>query len=343
MAKAKATTRSGMNPTVVFRAPKEAVVVYRPMPVPGAGELLIKTRRSMISTGTELTIYSGDFPKQSAWSAYGRYPFPAGYSNVGSVVEVGAGVDKSWIGRRVANFGPHAAFVTIPTKDAFPVPDAVSDDEASIFTIGIIVMNGVRRSRIEWGESVAIFGMGLLGQLTARFAAICGARPVICIDPAQARLDMLPKRATIVPVNPTGIDLVARVKELTHGRLADLLFEVTGAPQVIDGEFDVLRKMGRAVMLSSPRGPTQFDFHDRCNSPSITIIGTHVSSHPPEESFDNIWTRARNTELFFDHIARKELDIGAMISHRAHYKDASKFYQMLLTDRSKAMGVVFEW
>lgn len=130
---------------------------------------------------------------------------------------------------------------------------------------------------------------------------------------------------------------------MTHGRLVDLLFEVTGAPAVIPGEFGILRKMGRAVMLSSPRGPSQFDFHDLCNAPSITIIGTHVSSHAPVESFDNIWTRARNTELFFDHIARQELDIRPMITHRSGYQDATKFYQMLWTDRSKAMGVVFEW
>lgn len=82
-----------------------------------------------------------------------------------------------------------------PLQDTFPIPAAVSDDEASIFTIGIIVMNGVRRSRIEWGESVAVFGLGLLGQLTARFAAICGARPVICIDTADPRLKLLPKSA----------------------------------------------------------------------------------------------------------------------------------------------------
>ncbi|HTL52281.1 MAG TPA: zinc-binding dehydrogenase [Planctomycetota bacterium] len=339
----KAASSTGSNPTVVFRGAKDAVIEDKPMPKAGPGEILIQTTRSMISTGTELTIYSGEFPKQSAWSSYGKYPFDAGYSNVGKVVEVGEGVDKSWLGKRAANFGPHAAFVKTDVKSAFPIPDAVTDDQASIFTIGIIVMNGVRRSRVEWGESVAIFGMGLLGQLTARFCAICGARPVICIDPAEPRLKMLPKLSTIVPVNPTSVKLLDRVKELTHGRLADLLFEVTGAPQVIAGEFEVLRKMGRAVMLSSPRGPSQFDFHDLCNAPSYTIIGTHVSSTPTEESFDNIWTRARNTELFFDHIARKELDIDGMITHRANYKDATKFYQMLLTDRSKAMGVVFEW
>lgn len=337
----KATAAS--NPTVVFRGAKDAIVEDHPMPHAGPGEVIVKTTRSMISTGTELTIYSGEFPQQSAWASYGKYPFDAGYSNVGKIVELGKGVDKAWLGRRVANFGPHGAFVKTPLRDAFPIPDAVTDDQASIFTIGIIVMNGVRRSRVEWGESVALFGMGLLGQLAARFCAICGARPVICIDPAEPRLKLLPKLPTIVPLNPTGINLVDRVKELTHGRKVDLLFEVTGAPQVIASEFAVLRPMGRAVMLSSPRGPSQFDFHDLCNAPSYTIIGTHVSSHPPEESFDNIWTRARNTELFFDHIARKELDIDGMITHRASYKDATKFYQMLLTDRSKAMGVVFEW
>src|SRR5207302_5766520 len=89
------------NPTVVFTEPGKVVIEDRPKPPPNRGQLLIRTRRSLISTGTELTILSGDYPPDSHWSRYGKLPFVAGYSNVGEVIDVGAEVDAAWIGKRV--------------------------------------------------------------------------------------------------------------------------------------------------------------------------------------------------------------------------------------------------
>lgn len=97
-------------------------------PSPGEGQLLVRTTRSLISTGTELTIFSGDFLDDSAWSAYGSYPFHAGYSNVGRVEAVVPGVRRGWAGKRVATNTFHAM---------------------------CIVMNGVCRSGVEWGDSAA--------------------------------------------------------------------------------------------------------------------------------------------------------------------------------------------
>ena len=99
------------NRAVVFTQPKTAVIEEREIPSPGPGRLLIRTHRTLISTGTELTIFAGEFAEGSAWADWATFPFVPGYSNVGEVVEVGPDVDRNWIGRRVANTGPHARFV----------------------------------------------------------------------------------------------------------------------------------------------------------------------------------------------------------------------------------------
>ena len=67
------------NPTVVFPEPRMVVVEDRPVPKPGKGEMLVKTSRTLVSTGTELTILSGEFPPKSRWAQYGRFPFTPGY------------------------------------------------------------------------------------------------------------------------------------------------------------------------------------------------------------------------------------------------------------------------
>ena len=84
-------------------------VVDVPVPSRLVDSVLVRNACSLISTGTELTILSGEYPPDSHWSRYGKLPFVAGYSNVGEVIEVGAGVDPGWISRRAATHGPHGS------------------------------------------------------------------------------------------------------------------------------------------------------------------------------------------------------------------------------------------
>ncbi|MCC7264665.1 MAG: zinc-binding dehydrogenase [Candidatus Latescibacteria bacterium] len=332
------------NPTVVFTAPGQVAVEDRPLPVPTAGQLLIQTRRTLISTGTELTILNGQFPPQSRWADYGRFPFVPGYDHIGEVVEVGPEVDRAWLGRRVASYAAHAAYVLGRPTSLRPVHREIPDEEAAFFTLAEIAMNGVRRGQVTWGEVTAVYGLGLLGQLVVRLCRLAGAALVIGVDVAASRLALLPRLPRVAGLDPATGDLASRVEGLNHGRLADVVFELTGNPEAIPGEFALLRRQGRMVLLSSPRGPTPlFDFHDLCNSPSYTIIGAHNSSHPGQATADQPWTQPRHAELFFDLVADGELEIAPLISHRLPYTGAPGIYAALRADRSRAMGVILEW
>jgi threonine dehydrogenase-like Zn-dependent dehydrogenase len=188
-----------------------------------------------------------------------------------------------------------------------------------------------------------VYGAGLVGQLTARFLRLSGARPVFVIDVANTRLQLLPDDPLIFKLNPNETDLVPAVERVTRGRMAGVVFEVTGNPDLIPSEFRILRRQGRFVVLSSPRGHTSFDFHDLCNSPSFTIIGAHNGSHPRYETPQNPWTVLRHFELYIDLLADRELDVAPLISHREPYSKAVELYQLLLRDRTQAMGVLLEW
>lgn len=329
------------NPTVVFPKPKTVIVEDKEIPRIKGDEVLIRTERSLVSIGTELTILSGEFPPQSYWANYGKYPFTPGYDNIGMVVDAGPDADRSLIGKTVASYLPHAMYVSASQKDIMLVPQGVSMDEASFFTIAEIVMNGVRRSQLSFGESVVIYGAGILGQLTARICKMAGAMPVIVVDVSDNRLEYLP--GNIVKINPLKQDVASEVERLTKGRMADIVFEVTGNQNLIVEEFKCLRRLGRFVVLSSPRGPTYIDLHDYCNAPSFTIIGAHNMSHPPVETLNNPWSRRRHVELFFDMLQNGELDVSKLITHKVPYKDAPEIYGQLLKDRTKALGVILVW
>jgi len=329
------------NPTVVFTGPKKVVLEDRPVPELAADGLMVETTRSLISTGTELTILSGEFPKKSAWADYAKYPFLAGYSNVGRVTKVGSQVDPKLVGKLAANTHPHARYVAGPASEFIEVPEGVDEELAAFFTLAQVAMNGIRRGRVTWGESVVIYGMGILGQLTSRFLRIAGAGRIFCVDVADSRLALAGEGA--ITINPSKQNVAEVVGEHTAGRMADVVFELTGKQDIIPSEFQALHKEGRMVMLSSPRGATQFDFHDLCNSPSFEIIGAHALSHPPVETWATPWTHRRHAELFFDFIATGRIDMAGLISHREPYTEAPKMYHMLLEDRSRAMGVILKW
>ena len=211
---------------------------------------------------------------------------------------------------------------------------------AAFSTLALVALNGVRRSRLIFGEAAAVYGLGLVGQLTARICRFAGAWPVIGIDLSAYRLGFLPEGAGIVRVRADG-DVRAEVAEATAGRMADVVFEVTGNPDVIPTEFAVLHPQGRCVILSSPLSATKsFDFHDLCNGPSFTIIGAHNVSHPEHATRDNPWTMRRDTELFFDLLAGGAMDVAGLITRREPVQRAPEAYADLVRDRGREMGVV---
>ncbi|MDD2709390.1 MAG: zinc-binding dehydrogenase [Verrucomicrobiae bacterium] len=332
------------TPLVVFPRKKAAEIQYHRLKKPGPGEVLVRNERSLISIGTEMTVFSGDYPKGSIWEKAFPYPFKTGYAAVGRIVEVGKKVNKAWIGKRVGNTGPHCRYATLPLADTREVHRIeVSDEEAVFYIIAQIVMRGIRMSRVGWGDAAVVFGLGLLGHFASCFCRLSGARPVFAVDVSNFRLGLLPEDKSLIKVNTARQDVIEQVKKHTRNRMADIVFEVTGNAGLIPGEFKALHNQGRFVVMSSPREKTAFDFHDLCNSPSHTIIGAHNFSHPPVATLENPWTAARHCELFFDLVAGGELNVKRMISHRIPWQEAPGIYSQLLKDRSQYMGIVINW
>jgi len=331
------------NYQVVFAGKKQVELREAKIPAPGPGQVLIKSVLTQVSTGTELTILIGEYPPGSVWANYGQYPFNAGYSNIGRVIDVGQGVNRSLIGRLVGSQTFHAHYVIGEHEALRFLPEGIKAEQAVFFTIAEIVMNGVRLAKIEPGEAVAVFGLGLLGQFTVQFCRFCGGWPVIAVDPAEFRRALARQSGANYDFDPLHTDLEAKIKDITKERMCDVAFEVTGIPSEIGRQLGLLRERGREIILSSPRGASTIDFHDLVNRPSRVIIGAHNWSHPKVETTYNQWTAARDAELFFSLLQAGIFTTAHLVSHRFKWDQAVKAYQMLMADRSKALGVLFDW
>jgi threonine dehydrogenase-like Zn-dependent dehydrogenase len=313
------------------------------IPSPGPGQALIRTRKTLISSGTEIALLHHPASAGSAWSDFARFPRPVGYSNVGDVVRVGAGVEPSLTGALVASRGSHAAWVVRDVTDLRLLPRGVSEEDATFTTLACVAMHGLRRIRLTWGESVAVFGLGLVGQLCVRLAAVAGASIVCGLEPSDVRLGRLPAQPPTVALTGGLEAALAAVREMTDGLGVDVVIEATGLANLIPSEIGFLRDQGRLLVLSSPRSATTFDFHDFCNRRSVTIVGAHGFSQSRTPAPDNPWTIQRHGDLFLALVASGRLSVGELVTHRFHYAGAHDAYALLSERPGDAMAVVLDW
>jgi 2-desacetyl-2-hydroxyethyl bacteriochlorophyllide A dehydrogenase len=329
--------------SLVFDQPLQAEWKEVEVPDPGPGQVLIRTRKTLISTGTELTAYTGDFPPDSAWSNYVQYPWrEPGYSNVGEVVATGPGVADYVPGQRVASWGHHATYNLEPLQHVQAIPEEVTDDQALFWNLGKTVMNGVRLAKISLGEAVVLVGVGIVGQLATQYVSLSGAWPLIAIDLSQRRLKMAEAHGATHGLAGRCEELVPKIGDLTRGRMADVAFEITGNQHVLPSVIRLVRRQGRVILLGSPRGKVELDFHDEVHTLGLQLIGAHVSTHPEVETPYNPWTPRRNGELFFDLVLAGKLRVEDLITHRFPWREAPAAYNLLVADRTQAMGVVLE-
>lgn len=332
---------------LVFSEPFRAEWTEVDVPGPGPGEILVRTRKTLISTGTELTAYTGDFPPDSIWATYIQYPFrDPGYSNVGEVVALGPDVIGYEIGQRVASWGRHAIYNIQHLSGRFAgvrvIPDDVTDDQAVFWNLGKTVLNGVRLAHIALGEAVVLVGVGILGQLATQYAHLSGAFPLIAVDLSERRLQMAQVHGATHTLIGGRDELLDEIREITRGRMADVAFEITGNQHVIPSILRMVRRLGRVILLGSPRGKVEVDFHNEVHTLGLQVIGAHVTTHPEVGTPFNPWTADRNGELFFDLVMAGRLQVDDMITHRYPWREAPAAYEMLAADRTQAMGVVLE-
>ena len=246
-----------------------------PVPQVGPGQVLIRSRRSLVSPGTERMLVAfgrGSWlskvqqqPErvrqvldkiktdglQPAIKAIRRrldQPVSMGYCNAGEVVAIGRDVTDLRIGQRVVSNGPHAEVVCVPRKLAAPIPDGVGDDEAAFCVAGAIALQSVRLINPTLGETVVVIGLGLIGLLTASLLEVNGCC-VIGIDPDETRCELARKRG-IPALNPTEIDVVRAVQERTGQAGADgvVVAASSSSDEIIAQAARLSRKLGRVVV-----------------------------------------------------------------------------------------------
>jgi predicted dehydrogenase/NADPH:quinone reductase-like Zn-dependent oxidoreductase len=344
-------------------------------PVPGPGQLLIRTMASVVSAGTERMLVEfagaglvgkarqqpervrevtqkvltdGLMTTVDAVRSRLNEPLALGYANAGVVVGLGAGVQGFRVGQLVASNGPHAELICIPTTLCAPVPDGVPAEHAAFATLGAIAMQGIRLAGPTIGERFVVTGLGLIGLLTVQILRANGCS-VLGIDPDPTRLDLAKSFGAEV-VSTAGEPVAAAERFSRDGVDGVIVTASTSSSEPVRQAATMCRKRGRIVLVGVTGLELQRrDFYDKELSFQVSCSygpGRYDSSYEDDAHDFPLgfvrWTAARNMAAVMELIQAGRLDISTLVSHRFALEQAEAAYTTLKEDRS-ALGIVLEY
>jgi len=324
-----------MGKRVVFAEKGLVKVEEFQLKEPEPGQALIKSTSTLISSGTEGAFLLA-MPNTTQ-----RYPQYPGYSNAGVVESIGSDVKGIRNGDRMVSWSNHASHVLEDVTRLCAIPDGLSFDEAAFFALASIALNGVRKARIELGDSVAILGQGLVGQLALQLSKLSGAVPLIAIDMLNSRLDASLKSGADLAINPDEEDLKGEVGKATEGNGVNVVIEATGNPDAIPLACKLANPYGRVILLGSTRGETKINFYSEVHRKAVTVLGAHASMRPTHESRHGNWTEKDDAKLVLKLMERGELKVKHLLTDKLPYYKAPEAYSRAI-DKS-ALGIILDW
>ncbi|NVB84272.1 MAG: Gfo/Idh/MocA family oxidoreductase [Kofleriaceae bacterium] len=279
---------------------------------------------------------------------------PLGYSAAGRVVAVGEDCEGFTVGDAVACGGAdhahHAELLWVPANLCARIPDGVAFEDAAFATIGAIALHGVRRAEVQFGETVAVIGLGLIGQLTAQLLRASGCR-VIGVDVDRWKVELARQHGVELALRRDD-DVIARTHRLCDG--ADAVIITAAArdndPVVLAGE--LARDRARvvivgAVPLEIPRSPyyeKELDVRlSRSYGPGRYDRGYEERGLDYPIGYVR-WTENRNMQAFLRALETKQVSLAKLVTHRVPLAEAERAYDLVAGATAEPfLGVVLQY
>lgn len=361
----------------------EMIVQELPMPQLSNGMVLVKNHYSLISAGTE-----GSTVKAARQSLIGKAKArpqqvrqvlqvlktqgivqtyravskkleaysPLGYSCAGEVIEVAGDVTEFKVGDLVACGGLtacHAEVVCVPVNLCVKLKNDSDLSLACYNTLGSIALQGVRQADMRLGETCAVIGLGLIGQIVCNLLKASGVRVVgIDVSPKPVALALQHCADLALERNAAGIE--DKIKDFTNGLGVDAVIIAAATPSLDPINFAgaICRKKGTVVVLGAV--PTGFDRDPYYYKKELQIRMS--CSYGPgrydlnyeEKGLDYPapyvrWTEKRNMEAFQELLVSKRMDLSYLTTHTFAFGDAPKAYDMVANKTEPYLGIVLKY
>ncbi len=312
------------------------------LPDPGPGQIVVRPHYSGVSIGTEFALIRNKL-------SWGPYPLCTGYMAVGTVEYAGKAVsdfkpgDKVYYrdnkdihladGQKVsAVTGTHCSLAVIDPNNTHGVahlPDGVNEAAASMYVMPAVGLNGVDMANPRMGETVVVFGAGLIG---LGVVAACSQRGciVIAIDLADQRLEVAKQLGADYVINSKTQNVQQALKQIAPAG-ADVVFEATGIPACIDTAIALCKTHGKFVYQGN-YGAAPISYH------FLPPHGKRLTAFYP---CDDGLAACRRAVI--KNMAMGTLPWEITITHQVPAVDAPALFTAINGGQDDILGAVIDW
>ncbi len=295
------------------------------------GSTIIKTLFSIISSGTEMAILSGN----ESWAPL---PYIPGYGSVGRVIKDEEG--NFLPGDLVFTYGSHTEFSKTDTVTV-KLSENIKLEQAVFARMAAVSITSIRCSNIELGDKVVVIGAGIVGNFAAQLAKLSGANVTI-VDPNE-------KRRLIA--NECGIkSTYSNLDEIDDNIKFSTVIDATGVPSVILNAVNLVDDKGEFILLGSPRGEFKADVTPFLNKvhlcpTNMDLKGAHEWRYPVLKKDSSMQKHSieRNIEIILNLIESKQLQIEPMVTDIITPSQATTIYNKLREKDNTSLGIIINW
>lgn len=305
-------------------------------------QILFKTHYSLISPGTEGAGYTG-------LESGTRFPHGSGYTAIGEVIKVGDQVTKCIVGDFAFCYSSHASIVkTSSVMLAFKPPLEIDAKLIPFVRMGTVAMTSLRVSSAEFGDTVVIIGLGLVGNSASQIFKLAGMN-VISVELVPQRLEIARKCGIENLINPNEEDVHDRVKSITNGRKAEVTVEAIGNPRLVELAYQLTGTKGEVILLGSPRGEYIKNVTEVLNYThliglgAITLKSAHEWIYPTMHSGESKHSLERNSQIVYSLIKDGKFKVEELLTHVINPQDAQSAYDGLTDKKNDYLGVIMDW
>lgn len=282
---------------------------------------------------------------------------PLGYSSAGIVEDVADDVSEFKVGDRVAcagaGYANHAEVITVPQNLCVKLADDADLSLACYNTLGAIALQGVRQADMRLGETCAVIGLGLIGHLVCLLLKSSGVN-VVGIDVSQDAVDFAQKHCVDLGVARSAPGIESIISQFTNGIGVDcvIIAAATSSLDPVNFAGSICRRKGRVVVLGAV--PTGFDRDPYYYKKELELkmscsygpgrYDLNYEEKGIDYPVDYVrWTEKRNMEAFQRLIHNHKIDLSYLTTHRFHFDDACKAYDLVVNRTEPFKGIVLEY
>ena len=309
-------------------------------------EILVKTKVTAFKIGTDRGNYEG------AEQVPGSPPYPrsVGDSNLGVVQAVGKNVKRFNVGDRVVSRAFHQSeYIANLSDPIVKVPEKVKDEDAVWAHLYTLSHRCFTKANFVPSEYVAIIGLGTLGLGAVGIGASIGAR-TIAIGNNQLRCDLAKKFGADHTLLHSDPDITQKLNDITDGNGVDLVILTANPWPAFKLSLETVRPNGRVSIVSLiGRGETELKenplpmnlFYLKGIS-LIAVNGDMGYLYPLANNEDRLSWNSQ-CDFVLQLMKENKVNPSELITHRLHYKDMQKAYEMAYNRDKQMLGVVFDW